>query len=90
MALAQGATYLNGSSPLFPNLGGWQKDTSNNNNFIVEAAKDFGQCGSTAYPRFAGSAKIVDIKTGVATLSTGQQITYGSCTQGLNTIKIGA
>lgn len=72
-------------------MGGWERDTSNNGNYIVQTAKDFGSCNSgSSYPKFAGSAKIVDISVGVATLSTGQQITFGDCTSGLSNIRPGA
>ena len=90
LALAQGSTRLDGSTTTFNSLGGWQKDTSYTGNFIVQTAKDFGSCNGSSYPRFAGSAKIVDISAGIATLSTGQQITFGDCTSGLNVIKPGA
>lgn len=72
-------------------MGGWQKDTSDTGSYIVQTAKDFGSCNSgSSYPRFAGSAKIVDISVGIATLSTGQQITFGDCTSGLTNLRPGA
>lgn len=91
LALAEGSTRLDGTTTTFNSLGGWQKDTSYTGNFIVQTAKDFGSCNAgSSYPRFAGSAKIVDISVGIATLSTGQQITFGDCTSGLNVIRPGA
>lgn len=90
LSLAEGAKYLNGSSPIFNSLGGWAKDTTSNNNYIIQAAKDFGECGGSSYPKFAGVAKVVNIQAGVATLSTGQQVTFGDCTKGLTTLKAGA
>jgi hypothetical protein len=91
LALAEGATNIDGTRTSFRSLGGWEKDTSNTGNYIIETAKDFGSCNSaSSYPRFAGSAKIVEIASGVATLSTGQQITFGDCTSGLTNIRPGA
>lgn len=91
LALAEGATNIDGTRTSFRSLGGWEKDTSNTGNYIIETAKDFGSCNSaSSYPRFAGSAKIVEIASGIATLSTGQQITFGDCTTGLTNIRPGA
>ena len=91
LALAEGSTNLDGTRTVFKSLGGWEKDTSYTGNFIVQTAKDFGSCnGGSSFPKFAGSAKIVDIQVGIATLSTGQKITFGDCTTGLSVLRPGA
>lgn len=90
LALAEGATNLDGSKNAFKSLGGWEMDNSYSGDFIVQAAADFGECNGSTHPRFAGSAKIIDIKDGMATLSTGHKITFGKCTTGLSNLKPGA
>jgi hypothetical protein len=85
--LADGARQANGSTPVFNSLGGWGYDNSSNNQKIV--ASNFGNCDAYNYPRFAGSAKVVQVDGTKARLSTGHVIAYGSCTQGKDLIKIG-
>ena len=42
LALAEGATNLDGSTNVFNSLGGWEYDNTYSGNYIVETAKDFG------------------------------------------------
>jgi hypothetical protein len=89
LALVQSSTSLTGATTTFNSLGGWSTSNASSATYIVQTSKNFGSCSNNVYPRFAGSAKITNVDVGTLTLSTGHQVIFGDCTQGLNYIKPG-